>query len=177
MAPIAGYDKIADKDIMTTAELNIIVAILYLSTFLFICELAMAVYNIWAFLIKQKKYKTLPLSIFYALTVWLMLMRIYFCLFYLTIIENESIVGSCFKPILKLDIGLVQCWILIELSLRISKSIKQTETFISHTTSQVGQNNVLATVDKTQRFITLGRIVLLCFVLIQLPVIFALFIY
>ena len=94
MVPIPSYDKIADSGEMTTAELNIIVAILYLSTILFLCELAMAGYNICAFLIKQKKYKTLPLTIFYALTVWLMFMRIYYSLFFFTIIEEKDIVVS-----------------------------------------------------------------------------------
>ena len=112
---------------MTDAQASIIVAFIYFTTLCFICELAMALINTWMFLIKQRKYKTWPLLLFYVLTIWLALERIYSMFFLLFVKKNQDILGVLIPPILKLNIGAVQCWILFELGLRITQNIRLTE--------------------------------------------------
>ena len=100
---------------------------MYFTTFCFICELAMALTNTWMFLIKQKRYKTWPLLMFYILTILLAIIRIYSssCFFY--DMKNLEIIGFLMTAILKLNLGAVQCWTLIELGLRVNLNIKLTE--------------------------------------------------
>ena len=83
------------------------VSVIYLFTVLYIIELALALYNIWTFLIKQGKYKTVPLLLFYILTVWLIAMRIYYSVWYFNVWINSEIVISEIKNVLKINLGLV----------------------------------------------------------------------
>ena len=108
---------------MTEDQLDILVFVIYLFTVLYIIELVLALYNIWTFLIKQGNYKTVPLLLFYILTVWLIMMRIYYSVWYFNVWINSEIVVAEYKNVLKINLGLVQCWLLYELSLRISESI------------------------------------------------------
>ena len=87
----------------------------------------MALTNTWMFLIRQKKYKTRPLLMFYVLTIWLVAMRVYSSFFFLLLMIESDLFGDLLIPILKLNIGLVQCWILFELGLRVTLNIRQTE--------------------------------------------------
>ena len=100
---------------------------MYFSTLCFICELIMALTNTWMFLIRQRKYKTRPLLMFYVLTIWLVAMRVYSSFFFLLLMIESDLFGDLLIPILKLNIGLVQCWILFELGLRVTLNIRQTE--------------------------------------------------
>ena len=63
MQPVPGYDFIQNINppVVTDAQLNVLVAVMYVTTALFILQMAVAIHNIWAYLIKQSKYKTLPL--------------------------------------------------------------------------------------------------------------------
>ena len=97
---------------------------MYLSTLCFICELAMALIITWKFLIKQRKYKTWPLFLFYILTIWLAAMRIYVSFFYFTIYQNYELLGDLLTPIIKLNLGVVQCWMLFELGLKVTLNIR-----------------------------------------------------
>lgn len=67
----------------------------------------MACYNIWAFIIKQKKYKTLPLLVFYVLVVLLTLMRIYFAVWALEEYPKNWIFAFELMPIIKVNLGLI----------------------------------------------------------------------
>ena len=55
MQPVPYYDgmKTNDGDAMSDQELNIVVVVIYLTAFLFMCQLAMAIHNIVRFLIQQ----------------------------------------------------------------------------------------------------------------------------
>ena len=107
--------------------MNIIVASIYFATFCFTCELVMALTNTWMFLIRQRKYKTRPLLAFYILAISLAATRIYTCIFKFFLKESNEIFGELFPPILKLNLGAVQCWILFELGVRIHLNIRLTE--------------------------------------------------
>ena len=112
---------------MTEQELRIVVAVMYFSTICFIIELAMTLTNMWRFLIKQSKYKTWPLLMFYILTICLAVVRIYFSFFYFVVVANNGIFGNLLHPVIKLNLGIVQCWILLELGLRVNLNIRLTE--------------------------------------------------
>ena len=107
MQPIPYYEIIKTTDDLTDKELRILVAAMYFSTLCFICELAMALTNMWMFLIKQEKYKTWPLLMFYVLTISLAVMRTYSSFFKFLIIINNEIFGGLLSAILKLNIGAV----------------------------------------------------------------------
>ena len=121
--------------IMTQAELEILVSVIYLCAFLFLCQLLMALYIVWKFLIRDGKYKTWPLTLFYVLVIWLTILRIYYCIYYFNIWINADIIGSEMKNVLKINIGLVQCWILFEFSLRISESIEDNKSITSQSSA------------------------------------------
>lgn len=101
---------------------------MYLSTICFICLLALTLINTWKFLIKQKRYKNRSLLMFYIYTVMLALMRIYFSFFFFYIFLEYELFGILVKPILKLDIGVIQCWVLIELALKVTLNIRVVES-------------------------------------------------
>ena len=53
MAPVPYYDEINDIGLMSEAQLDTLVFVIYFACVLYLTELALASYNIWAFLIKQ----------------------------------------------------------------------------------------------------------------------------
>ena len=113
------YEEIfQSKNQLNETQLSILVSAMYFSTLCFLCELSLALTNTWRFLIKQRKYKSWPLLMFYMLTIWLAVMRIYMSFFYLYINTVHSLCGVLLSALLKLNIGVVQCWILVELALR-----------------------------------------------------------
>ena len=123
------WQKSHDHPTLTTTELRTVIALMYISAACFIVELTLAIFNTWNFLIKQKKYKTWPLLMFYILTIALALMRLYFSVGLFYIVLKQELFGILIKTILKLNIGAVQCWILVELALRITYNIRITESF------------------------------------------------
>ena len=64
---------------------------------------------------------------FYILTIWLAGMRLITSILYFRSIVEQDLFGFNLNPILKLNIGLVQCWMLFELGLQVTLSIKMTE--------------------------------------------------
>ena len=112
---------------MSEQEMRIMVALIYFSTICFIIELAMTLTNMWKFLIKQRKYKTWPLLIFYILTICLAVVRIYNSFFFFVLVAENEIFGILLPPVIKLNLGMVQCWILLELGLRVNLNIRLTE--------------------------------------------------
>ena len=87
LVPYLDIFKSKDK-ITNETELNIVIAVMYFATLCFICELAMALTVTWKFLIRQRKYKTWPLLMFYILTISLAVSRIYDSFFYLFMMKT-----------------------------------------------------------------------------------------
>ena len=148
---------------------------MYLSTLCFICELVMALTNTWKFLIRQQKYKTWPLLMFYILTIWLAIMRIYNNFFFLFIITEKEIFGFLLETILKLNIGAVQCWILVEIGLRITLNIQLTR---NHQQSFIQDELEPSRWQKSQRInvlISYGRCILMVAITLEVVSIFIFF--
>ena len=108
---------------MSLTEMNVLVFVIYLASVLYILEIAMALHNIWFFLIKQGKYKTWPLLLFYMLVTMLGISRFYYSLWFFEIQLDYGLPGHNLKPLYKINLGVVQCWMLIELSLRIKENL------------------------------------------------------
>ena len=64
----------------------------------------------------------------YVLIICIATMRIYFSLFYLFTNLVHDLFGWLLLPMLKINLGVVQCWILFELALRVTINIRQTES-------------------------------------------------
>ena len=86
----------------------------------------MALYNSWAFLWKQKKYETVPLLMFYIVLILLATIRVYYSIFFFYGYKSYDYIGYLMKPILTINLGVTQCWILFELAVRIDQNIKLT---------------------------------------------------
>ena len=52
MAILPGYDSFDDLNDYSKAQMNTLVVAIYVTTFLFICQLIFLFYNTWAFLIR-----------------------------------------------------------------------------------------------------------------------------
>ena len=61
---------------MTRKEAIVLASLSYASVIAFLPLLILALYNIYTFLIRQRKYKVYPLVLFYTLTLPCLLMRI-----------------------------------------------------------------------------------------------------
>ena len=141
MQPVPGYKAVKDMNLdFSMSQLNILVFVIYLVAFLFFCQLLIALHNIWAFLIKQQKYKTSPLVVFYVIAVLLTLTEIYYSIWILYESVNKIFFAYEFKPILMINMGLIQCWIMLELSLRLKLNIRITEIFSG---SNVPEQNIM----------------------------------
>ena len=107
MQPIPKYDDALTLAGVTKNSLDILVILTYITCALYLVQLAMAFYNIWAFIIKQKRYKTPPLLVFYMLVVMLTCTRIWYSYFCLSYFIQADIVAGEIMPILKVNIGLI----------------------------------------------------------------------
>ena len=97
---------------------------MYLNAALYALYLGMAGYNIRVFLIKQKRYKTGPLVIFYYLVVLLAMLRLQWSImFYWYLIVSQDFT-LLLEPVLLINIGIIQCWMILEIALRITQDLK-----------------------------------------------------
>lgn len=121
-------NKFEEEYTLSQAQLRASTALIYLCTLCFIFLLAMALTNTWKFLIKQQKYKNWTLLTFYILVIMLASFRIYDSFFYFCVGDNMIFIVIILNPTLKLNIGAVQCWVLIELALKVTLNIRLTES-------------------------------------------------
>lgn len=122
MQPLPYYDEYVHLSLkakfLTIEQINWFVALIYFACSLLTIQLCLALYNCYAFLYTQKKYKTLPLLLFYTLTVLLTLARISYNVMQFGFYIDQYIV-VVMMPIIKVNMGVNQCWMLYELTLRV----------------------------------------------------------
>ena len=96
----------------------------YMLIGLYMFLLVLAIVNIWTILIKQRRYKTLPLLAFYIFAV----LSIAFRLTELIMISGNNNVITHFLNdlflITKLSVGLIQSWMIFEIALRVRQTYK-----------------------------------------------------
>ena len=109
-------DGLDNSQLYAFAIFNLVLMVLYAAV------LALTLHNIWAFLIKQRKYRAVPLTMIYVLTVLLCCLRITLLYFFVELYSSGTVASQ--TAFLKLAIGWVQIWMLIELSLKLRLIIK-----------------------------------------------------
>ena len=125
MIPAPRSDDYKNAENWNETQEEVVCLLMYLSVILYILMLAMTGHNVWVFLIKQKRYKTTgPLVLFYFLAVLIGLLRFYFSLFYFAVLIEFNMIVILLQPILKIFLGVVQCWITVELAIRIQYELK-----------------------------------------------------
>ena len=87
-------------------QMSILVVAIYATIAIFLFQLSFSCYNVWKFLICQKKYKTTPLLAFYVFVGILSTNRLIWTIMYFHYYLNLSILDQ-FIPITKIDMGLV----------------------------------------------------------------------
>ena len=125
MQPLPYYTKYVDAwvpSLLSLTQVNIFVVLIYVACFLLTLQMVLTLYNCWAFLYKQQKYKTLPLLLFYVLTMLLTIGRIAYDIMQFGYLFEQYVIPTML-PILKINMGLIQCWMLYELSLRVKQSM------------------------------------------------------
>ena len=116
MSILKGYQDV--QEILSTTEYRVFAASVWIIVLLFTGLLILICINTWMILYKLEKWKTVPLLFFYMwsfLAVTFRLIR--------TILGLESsfwsIFGSFDQPVFKLCAGMMQAWIIFELTIRI----------------------------------------------------------
>ena len=137
MQPLPYYDFYADE--FPHSKLMWLVVVIYISVALFSLQLLLAIYNSYRYLYQQSKYKKLPLLLFYVLTILLTVVRIWYSIFFFGFIMYQYVI-AVIMPILYINMGLNQCWMLFELSLRVRRSL-----WISESRASFVQVNQLET--------------------------------
>ena len=85
-----------------------------LYTFLFV----LAILNIWKILIKQRRYKTLPLLAFYVFTFCAVALRLLYIIMLWSKYTALGYYTNDYVLKTKLCVGLIQSWMIFEIALR-----------------------------------------------------------
>ena len=150
---------------------------IYIATMLFIFQLVVIAHNTLAFLIRQRKYKTWPLLLFYILAAILSLIRMWYIFCVFDIRKNENIYGYVYKSYVKIDLGLTQCWIVVELALLVRQSINFTRLFTTALQPEEIQSVINKKQKQTNNIIKYGRIILVIVITCNLTAMFIYFAY
>ena len=124
MAILPGYDY-QIFELFFDKEQTIWLAVSqYVIAALIVTALAFWVVNFVKIIVKQGKYKVLPLSTFYALALPLLILRFYLDIWFFTSNLNPMFTIIFAPPTMKFLIAVNQAWVNIELCLSIRVAIK-----------------------------------------------------
>ena len=170
--PLPYYD--VESVNLNAAQISWLTTLIYLSTAIFFGQLALAGYNSYAFLYKEEKYKTVHLLVFYILTFILTGLRIFYNIAFYANLVNEYVFSMLGMPIVKINMGLNQCWMLLELSMRVKLSIQlaSSEPFAPESDS-FNDTRHRDLVNSTERKIRIGSRIVVVSIAVNLIVIFA----
>ena len=85
--------------------------------------LAFTVHNIVQFVIKQQRYKNLSLTLYYVLSFLLIGTDLLYWIIYYKSFRSGNLLITLLPAVLKLDIGFLQAWIMVELALQMNYNI------------------------------------------------------
>ena len=105
-------------------QFHCLVAMQYIVILLYSFLLILCLVNVWKILIRQGKWRTLPLLFFYIMSVIAISFRIVASIYYFDRSENWHFLFITLQPIAKGCVGLMQCWMIFELTL-IMRSINK----------------------------------------------------
>ena len=115
MAILPGLDELATQYGYNQVQKRVIAANLY---FVFLCGLLVLLWlmrNIWTILVKQGKWKVLPLLIFYIIATTLIVVRLIFTIWHFELINNWNTIFMILPQNLKFLIGINMTWVTLEL--------------------------------------------------------------
>ena len=151
---------VSESGWVTDTQLKWLTGFQYLITALLALLLIATGCNIWWFLVKQGRYRVYPLLLYYILAVLFLLSRLYFTIWFFKINMLVPPLAAMTPPTLKCMLVLVQCWIMIELGLRIRANIKAQDEAVA---ASFGRQS-------TGRIIKCGHVLLTVFIVFYLAV-------
>ena len=98
--------------------------LLYVMIAQYMVLLWLTVVNIKNFLLREERYKVQPILMFYIFVVLLCVSRIAFQIWFYAIDGLRNYMGMYFPISMKMSIGAMQGWILIEITLKINHGIR-----------------------------------------------------
>ena len=93
MAILPGLDEMVAEYGFTDSDKRCIAASQYVISIFFMIVLAWLSYNIWTILIKQRKYRVLPLLTFYIVATLLVLNRLYSSIWFSFALVYDSLIA------------------------------------------------------------------------------------
>ena len=114
---LPGLDELATKYGYSQVQIRVIAANLYFILLIGLLVLLWLMRNIWTILVKQGKFKVLPLLTFYIVATTLILIRIVFSLWNFQTLDNWNVFFMLSPQSLKFVIGINMTWVTIELCL------------------------------------------------------------
>ena len=118
MELLPGLDKLNN-----TWDKIITVILAYAGVLFAIALLILIIHNIVMFMIKQSRWKMLPLLFFYIVAVMDLVIRIYSMIWVIEIYDNNSILAFYYPSVCKLVIGYTQFWTIGELTVRVVQCV------------------------------------------------------
>ena len=100
----------------------------YLMILIYLATEVFTVINICVFIVRQKRYRNLSLLLYYILSFFLIAIDLVYWIIYYQSFVGYNLVLQFLPGILKIDIGLIQAWIMIELAIEMHYIIKSFET-------------------------------------------------
>lgn len=127
------------ESVLTDKQLLWLTVFLYFAILIFGLQMALTVHNCYAYLYRQRKFKVIPILVFYILTVVLTGLRLFYFLMFYGNLENQYVFAMLGLPLVKINMGLNQCWMLIELTLNVRNALK-----ISHGTLHLSSESAIS---------------------------------
>ena len=123
MAALPGYDILSQMGVYSHNELVWMCFIQYLVILAFTGILVLAVSNFWLIFVQQKKFSNTTLLMFYVLTITAIVLRVETLItFWISNLESRYFT-STMQPVLKLNVGLITAWTVLELTMRVEQGI------------------------------------------------------
>ena len=117
------WDLIDGLDFNDTQKVYYVI-FTYFTAIAFFCLLCFANYNYFKFVLGRPRMSLTslcaPLSLFYLLAMITIIFRIISILVWVWATESNLILFITLPPLFKLNVGLIQAWIMIELTLRVN---------------------------------------------------------
>ena len=108
---------------------------------------------------------------FYILTVILTLLHLQYMIWWFGEILNQWVFALVLMPVVKINMGFDQCWVMYELSLRVQENIQRCNSIESDQLNISKDSSIVLVEAKTERIIKKGRRLITAFIVLNLTAI------
>ena len=149
-----------DQPEFTNKQAIILAVSAYLCILLFTLLLAFALYNTWAYLIRQGKWRVFSLSMFYALTIICLTFRILVYVMSVYVAQWLNVALVLFPAVIKICIGIVQIAVIVEITMRVRESMHLISVMNKRQRLQAKNfmNEIMASQRRADRYVLLFQI-------------------